>query len=77
MLVPASSSSGLRYRIIIGIELMIATADVLMKMILLMEIKKMIKMMKIKRMMMIVKAAASVPALFNSSGLGGAKLLWV
>ena len=56
---------------------MIATADVLMKMILLMEIKKMIKMMKIKRMMMIVKAAASVPALFNSSGLGGAKLLWV
>ena len=44
---------------------MIATADVLMK------------MMKIMRMMMIVKVAASVPALFNSSGLGGAKLLWV
>ena len=68
MLVLASSSSGLMYRIIIGIELMIATADVWMKKILL---------MKIKRMMMIVKAAASVPALFNSSGLGGAKLLWV
>ena len=52
---------------------MIATADVLMKMILLTKIK----MMKIMRRMMIVKAAASVPALFNSSGLGGAKLLWV
>ena len=57
---------------------MIAKVDVLMKMILLMKIKKMIKMMKIKRMMMMIfKAAASVPALFNSSGLGGAKLLWV
>ena len=48
-----------------------------MKMIFVDEDKEDDKMMKIKRMMMIVKAAASVPALFNSSGLGGAKLLWV
>ena len=75
MLVSASGSSGLMKSIIIRIinSLMIATADVLMKMILLTKIK----MMKIMRRMMIVKAAASVPALFNSSGLGGAKLLWV